>query len=70
MCFAISKTPKAYSNRPESKSEIDEKAKLHISTQVADGMAYLERHNCIHRDLAARNCLVADKLAIKVSCCN
>eukprot|EP00039_Didymoeca_costata_P022212 m.3995 g.3995 ORF g.3995 m.3995 type:complete len:586 (-) comp2874_c0_seq1:954-2711(-) len=57
----------SYLRRPESKSEIDEKAKLHISTQVADGMAYLERHNCIHRDLAARNCLVADKLAIKIA---
>ena len=39
----------------------------YVCAQVADGMAYLEEHNCIHRDLAARNCLVADDLVIKIA---
>lgn len=34
---------------------------------VASGMAYLERKNCIHRDLAARNCLVDVKDRVKIS---
>lgn len=58
-----------YMRRPEETKKLDGnlKAQLHICTQVADGMAYLEEHNCIHRDLAARNCLVGDNLEVKIA---
>ncbi|KAK7884513.1 hypothetical protein WMY93_027636 [Mugilogobius chulae] len=38
-----------------------------MGAQVADGMSYLEQHNCIHRDLAARNVLVGDGYICKVA---
>ena len=40
---------------------------INIAAQVADGMAYLEKHNYIHRDLAARNILVGDGMICKVA---
>lgn len=40
---------------------------MHIATQVASGMSYLEEHNFIHRDLAARNCLVDTGMVVKVA---
>ncbi|XP_012566967.1 muscle, skeletal receptor tyrosine protein kinase isoform X1 [Hydra vulgaris] len=40
---------------------------LAISTQVANGMAYLSSHAFVHKDLAARNCLVAENGLIKIS---
>eukprot|EP00038_Savillea_parva_P008563 m.177738 g.177738 ORF g.177738 m.177738 type:complete len:603 (-) comp14407_c0_seq1:150-1958(-) len=57
----------SYLRRREAKAEMTQRAMLYVCTQVADGMAYLEKHNCIHRDLAARNCLVADDLVIKIA---
>eukprot|EP00035_Acanthoeca_spectabilis_P021746 m.439974 g.439974 ORF g.439974 m.439974 type:complete len:604 (+) comp18449_c0_seq1:201-2012(+) len=56
-----------YLRRREAKAEMTQRAMLYVCAQVADGMAYLELHNCIHRDLAARNCLVADDLVIKIA---
>ena len=36
--------------------------------QVCDGMAYLERKNCVHRGLTARNCLISsDFKVVKIS---
>ena len=40
---------------------------LEMSSQVAEGMAYLEQQNCIHRDLAARNILLEENLTCKVA---
>ena len=40
---------------------------LAISTQIANGMAYLSSHAFVHKDLAARNCLVAENGIIKIS---
>lgn len=40
---------------------------LHITEQLATGMAYLERLNFIHRDIAARNCIVGARFRIKIS---
>lgn len=40
---------------------------ISMCTDVASGMAYLERKKCFHRDLASRNCLVTDTLRVKIS---
>ena len=39
----------------------------HMSVDIANGMAYLEKKQIIHRDLAARNCLVTNDYTVKVS---
>uniref|UniRef100_A0A3Q3W885 Tyrosine-protein kinase n=1 Tax=Mola mola TaxID=94237 RepID=A0A3Q3W885_MOLML len=38
-----------------------------IPSQIADGMAFIERMNYIHRDLRAANILVADNLVCKIA---
>ncbi|XP_071101210.1 BDNF/NT-3 growth factors receptor-like [Haliotis cracherodii] len=38
-----------------------------ISTQIANGMAYLTSQHFVHRDLATRNCLVGEGLVVKIS---
>ncbi|MEQ2288874.1 hypothetical protein AMECASPLE_027334, partial [Ameca splendens] len=40
---------------------------IYMSSQVADGMGYLEDRHIVHRDLAARNILVGDDLVCKVA---
>ena len=40
---------------------------IDMSTQVASGMAYLEKQNYMHRDLAAKNVLVGENLLCKVA---
>ncbi|XP_077991885.1 tyrosine-protein kinase STK-like [Glandiceps talaboti] len=40
---------------------------VEMATQIAAGMAYLERENFIHRDLAARNILVGENCEYKVA---
>jgi len=39
---------------------------IEIPSEVATGMAYIERMNYIHRDLAARNVLVGDNNCVKI----
>ncbi|XP_028406414.1 tyrosine-protein kinase Src42A-like [Dendronephthya gigantea] len=40
---------------------------IDIATQVAQGMAFLEKHSYVHRDLATRNVLVDKNLNVKVA---
>ena len=40
---------------------------IDMSAQIADGMAFLEKHGYVHRDLAARNILVGENNAVKVA---
>lgn len=40
---------------------------IYMSSQIAEGMAYLEDRSIVHRDLAARNILVGDDLVCKVA---
>ncbi|XP_028406412.1 tyrosine-protein kinase SRK2-like [Dendronephthya gigantea] len=40
---------------------------IDIATQVAQGMAFLEKHGYVHRDLAARNVLVDKNENVKVA---
>ncbi|XP_068119935.1 tyrosine-protein kinase Srms-like [Hyperolius riggenbachi] len=40
---------------------------LHIVSQVADGMEYLEKKHVVHRDLATRNVLVGESLVCKIA---
>lgn len=40
---------------------------IHMATQIASGMAYLEREKYVHRDLAARNILVGDNHVCKIA---
>ncbi|XP_071948320.1 tyrosine-protein kinase ABL1-like isoform X2 [Antedon mediterranea] len=42
-------------------------ALMHMATQVASAMSYLEDVNFIHRDLAARNCLLGENHLVKVA---
>ena len=39
---------------------------IRMASQVAAGMAYLDKQNIVHQDLAARNIMVADGLVCKV----
>ena len=51
----------------ESKNDSVVKRCLTVCSQIADGMAFIERMNYIHRDLRAANILVGDNLACKIA---
>ena len=53
--------------RGEGRKVLDITKMIDISTQVAEGMAFLESHGYVHRDLAARNVLVGNGLLIKIA---
>lgn len=38
-----------------------------LCSQIAEGMAYIERKNYIHRDLRAANVLVSESLMCKIA---
>lgn len=40
---------------------------MSVPTQIAEGMAYIERRNYIHRDLRAANILVNKSLVCKIA---
>lgn len=45
----------------------DDEDGLFLPSQVAEGMAYIERMNFIHRDLRAANILVSESLCCKIA---
>lgn len=49
------------------KASISSRTMLNWSTQIARGMAYLEKKALVHRDLAARNVLVQKPSTVKIS---
>ncbi|CAF2134995.1 unnamed protein product [Rotaria magnacalcarata] len=51
----------------KEKDKIDEYHVKLWASQIADGMAYMERKGIVHRDLAARNILMQSKEQVKIS---
>ena len=53
--------------RGEGRQVLDMAKMIDISTQVAEGMAFLESRGFVHRGLAARNVLVSDGVVVKIA---
>ncbi|CAL8095670.1 unnamed protein product [Orchesella dallaii] len=52
---------------PTSNKKLSLSNLLHIGSQIASGMKFLEARNIVHRDLATRNCVVGKGLVVKIS---
>ncbi|CAI2311435.1 unnamed protein product [Caenorhabditis sp. 36 PRJEB53466] len=51
----------------QHKNRISQSERLRFCIESADGLAYLEKKQCLHRDIAARNCLLSLTDQIKIS---
>lgn len=51
----------------KNKGKISLTERLRFCIESADGLAYLEKKQCLHRDIAARNCLLSLTDQIKIS---
>ncbi|KAF1768435.1 hypothetical protein GCK72_000247 [Caenorhabditis remanei] len=55
----------SYLRKNKTKTTLSER--LRFCIESADGLAYLEKKQCLHRDIAARNCLLSLTDQIKIS---
>ncbi|KAK3589847.1 hypothetical protein CHS0354_015865 [Potamilus streckersoni] len=64
--FLLDHVPDTNMSVPKAK-RLSYGCQIHMGSQIASGMKYLESLNMVHRDLATRNCLVGTNFTIKIS---